>query len=53
MQNFVELKMPQFINGYELTRTLGKGAQAKVKLARNVETEEMFAVKLFFNPDEI
>jgi serine/threonine protein kinase len=45
--------MPQLIDGYQITRTLGKGAQAKVKLAKHIDSGETFAIKLMFDPKAI
>ena len=45
--------MPQKIDGYEITRTLGKGAQAKVKLAKQIDSGDTFAIKLMFDAKTI
>ena len=34
------------LDHYEIIRTLGKGASAKVKLARDTNTNEMYALKI-------
>eukprot|EP00899_Mesostigma_viride_P003273 jgi/Mesvir1/12947/Mv05962-RA.1 len=38
--------MPKRVGRYEVGRTLGEGTFAKVKLAKNIETGEMVAVKV-------
>ena len=34
------------INQYQILSTLGEGAYGKVKLAKDVETKNMFAIKI-------
>ena len=40
------------LDHYEIIRTLGRGASAKVKLARDTNTNEMYALKILKRTSE-